>query len=626
MTELKKFFLVCLCITSTTDLTLSSDYSMYLTLPEITKEIQYEKNLMSLDESGKLKYGTVLDTIGSISEKGKLYVINKNMTLTNNVTWTLETGSAVIDNAGWENTKATIITIKHSLEDPITIQSVSDKKQITLGKGIIFDIQSPVIFKNIEFCRSSKNYEKIKNTDNTPYVLNDITSGVFSPYILIRAQTKFDTCNFSGTSFDIFKRFETIGQISYVDCSFSHNNYYYPISVKFKITPLVLIKNGNNTNNVKAVASGNSNILFNQYMLDDPLPESMQYKYLANFPSTGLTAYYAVNFDVHMLLNSNMVWCRSINNVLTNNDLATTKTKILNFLKNTCGASSSMTEDDFKLQLCTYGKVDYTYLTEDLVRKNFGYIDVNIEEQADEENRVTVLYPTTDWIQTILAGKLPVKSVGTAISDVNVGIIGDKDLTVTIPTTVEPAITTVNFSGDLSQYTGTLSFDDSVTDVNVLGDVEQSIYGSNSMTVRLNINGNQNLNIKAKDEQIKQYSIDFFGNLSRHTGKLTFDEQAKTFNVLVSPSNEDNSANVDSNLEGNVNFNKKKTDPTLSSINLNGSLSNFTGSMHVDEKLTIKIKNMPVYQHIHASGNVISFNPNITLTYDENKSGVKFVI
>lgn len=535
-----------------------------------------------------------LSTNTSVSGRG-VYVINSNINLTNNVSWG-SNANPVIGNS-WNDSTVTTILIKHPQNKTITIESPNNST-IFLEKGVILDIQSPVVFKNVRIYRSlSASNTVINNQSNRQPSRTSAGSNIWSGCFMARAPIKFQDCTLStsggtGCWSDIHCLSPHAPLIEFENNRYETKQIYIYRNMKLSTIPLLRIstKEISKFNSFIKTDGIKNNVSISSSMLEDINDENVSYFSVGKFNQNNGKILYITNSVSTPTKDENDIWRVKVADKIGDDDLGNVKQQCIQFLQKYCGLSNNNTDIDIETHISPFNS---NISTTQLLSKT-GYIDVDMEESEETK------FPTDDWLQTIKAWILPLPENNTNISDINIGIIGSAPLKIQ----ARGKTNTVRLNGDWSQYTGTLTIPSNITKIcfsnqeipfNIVANhnlevgITQPTTATQQSTVERTLPGLFGTLVSTTQQSTNANSdltsgtLKFSGNLSECTGTISFDKSVSK--IILSTDNPTFAIGGDSNLVIGI------SDSGSDAITLKSSILSRKGTITLDESVkTVTLK------------------------------------
>lgn len=482
----------------------------------------------------------------AVSGRG-VYTIDTDMKFTNSVTWG-GTSNPVISN-NWNNTSATVVLIKHPKNKTITIES-SNNSTIFLDKGIILDIRSPVVFRNIRIYRTAGAANTRINGNKTS-AGNDIWSGC----MMLRAPVKFQNCTLStpggtGCWSDIHCLSSYAPLIEFNNNKYETKQIYIYRNMKLSTIPLLRVSASDISkfNSFIKTNGENKNISISNSILDD-INNNIKYFPVGKFDQNKGKVIYIDSTTPSPTKDSNDVWyTKPTENTDNVSKLNSVKKKCIQFLKQYCGLS--INNNDINTEI--YTSLFANNLSTAQLLSKMGYIDVDMEA-SDESG-----FPSDDWAQTIKAGTLPLPESNSNVSEINIGVIGNSSLKVQTPDRVN----TVKLNGDWSQYTGVLTIPNNISKI-CLSDKD----------LTFGINANHNIEIECD----KSDTLNISGDFSKYTGSITFSNKITKIFLQT--------AEVPFTIGGSSHLSIGTTDPGIDSLTFKSDILKRKGKISIDPNI-----------------------------------------
>ncbi len=485
---------------------------------------------------------------------GLPYVIDSNMKLTHSVTWGGNNLRPVIGNS-WQNTSATIIVIKHPQNKPITIESANNST-ISLERGVILDIQSPVIFKNVKIYRSpNASSTVIKNQSNGQDCKTSAGNTLWSGCIIARAPIKFQNCTLltpggTGAWCDIHCFSSYAPLIEFENNKYETTQIYIYKNTKLSTIPLLKVSSQDISrfNSFIKTDGTKNNISISYSMLEDINNNNIKYFSVEKFDKSKGKILYVSSSKSTTKKDDNDIWYAKVADTDNNSDLSEVKKQCIQFLQKYCGFSNANTDVNTEVYTSPFAS---TLSIAQLLAKT-GYIDIDME--ANDENG----FPADDWNQTIKAGILPLNDSSNNVSEINVGVIGTSPLEIK----ASEKINTIKLNGDWSQYTGILTIPSNITKVCL-----------SEKDVPFGINASHNIEIDCENYD----TLNFSGDFSKCTGTLSFSKQ---ITKILLPSDK-----VPFTIGGNSTISIGTSSPDIDTMTFKSDILNHKGKILIEPNI-----------------------------------------
>lgn len=491
-----------------------------------------------------------------VTKRGKLYVIDSDMKLSRNVNWGNDVKPVISDS--WSNTSISIILIKHPQNKPITIEG-TNKQTITLGKGIILDIQSPVIFKNVRIHRAQDAPDSGVYRFETKKVCQLGSYGLYSSAVVVRAPIKFENCilstsNDGGTWSDVHCTTPGNSTMEFYNNTYQIKHMYINCNSKGAAVPIFKTNEKSKLQPLISAISGNrNNIAMTPSMLTDLNSNSnISYIPIGNFNQDNGKVLYVTSSLPDCIKNENRIWYGSIDDVT---DLSSIKQKCVQFLKKYCNYPSD--KNDINVEVCNTSLTNAKTLIQ--LMSETGYIDTDMSTEGDHT------FPTTDWGQTIKMGVLPL-STSTDTAEINIGLIGKRDLKIQS----SPNVHSLRINGDWSQYSGTLTLSSNISKVCVSGkDIPFGVIASHDFE------------ISTTNQKVNELYIT--GDFSKCTSNVSFPENVSKIYLST-----DKPAFL---IGGNSMLAIGTTNPEITTMTLKSGILNRNSTVSIDTNIkTVSIE------------------------------------
>lgn len=490
-----------------------------------------------------------VNTNTSVSGRG-VYVIDSDIKLTNNVNWGSNSNPLIGDS--WNDTTVAVILIKHPQNKTIVIES-SNNATISLEKGVIIDVQSPVIFKNVRIYRTpNAGNSCVANKSNGQHCKTNVGNDIWSGCFMARAPIKFQNCTLStsggtGCWSDIHFLSPYAPLVEFEDNKYETKQIYCYKNKKLSIIPLLKVSTKDISQFKSFIKTDGvcNNISVNSSMLEDINNSNVSYYPVGSFNQNNGKVFHIACSSTNITKNENNIWEAKVKDAVIPSNDEDIKQKCQKFLQKYCGLANNATN----LNVTTYtSPYINTISTSQLVTKT-GYINIDMEETDKGE------YPTSDWEQTVKAGILPIPENSTNIAEISVGIIGTKDLKIQ----TSDKVNTVKLSGDWSQYNGILTIPNNITKICL-----------SEKNIPFGINVSHNIEIDCE----KSDTLNILGDLSKCTGTVSFSN--KITKIFVQ---EDK---VPFTIGGNSTISIGTTDPGIDTMKFKSDILNHKGKISVD--------------------------------------------
>ncbi len=405
-----------------------------------------------------------------VTKRGKLYIIDNDMKLTKNVNWGNDITPVI--STSWSNTSISIVVIKHPQNKPIVIEGTK-KQTITLGKGIILDIQSPVTFKNVRIHRAPDGSNSSIYKFGTKKVCQLGSYGLYSSAVIVRAPVKFENCIFStsnksGIWSDVHCTTPGNSTMEFYNNTYQIKHIYINSNTKGSTVPIFKTNEKAKIQPILSAISGDrNNIAITSSMLSDfDNGSNIDYIPVGNFNKSNGTVLYIVSSAPNCMKDKNSIWFGKTDNT---NDIADIKQKCLKFLQKSCTYPTDKNDVNIEMYKTS---LNYVKTIDQLISEE-GYIDTDMNEEGEKT------FPTIDWNRTVKQGILPLSTTLSTVN-INAGLIGKQSLKIQSPSTVHE----LRINGDWSQYSGTITLPKSISKLYVSGkDIPFGIVASQNFEI-----------------------------------------------------------------------------------------------------------------------------------------------